>query len=287
MGIYEELGVRTFINGYRPLTRLGGSTLPECVIEAMREASQKGVDVARMHQKVGSAIASLTQNEAAYVSCGAASGITLATAACIAGVDPVLSEKLPNSDGMKNEIVMQSRDRGYKCDVAIRCAGGRIVHIGDADGATKLQLSRAVNEKTAAIFVLPADEPGIMSVEDMISVARAHNVPVLVDAAFGVPPRKTFWKYTRDMGADAVIISGGKGLRGPQCTGLVLGKPWIVKACAYHGFPNDRIGRVMKVGKEELAGIYAALKFFMAQDEGEDRNTRVRQLDYIIACVEV
>jgi L-seryl-tRNA(Ser) seleniumtransferase len=287
MGIYEELGVRPFINAYRPLTRLGGSTLPECVLDAMREASERSVDVVLLQQKIGDAIALLTQNEAAFVSCGAASGITLATAACIAGTDPVLSERLPNTDGMKNEVVMQTRDQGYKCDVAIRCAGGRIVHIGDKDGASEQDLSMAINEKTAALFVLPSDEPGKMAVEQMISVARAHNVPVLVDAAFGVPPKKTFWRYTRDMGADAVFISGGKGLRGPQCTGLVLGKRWIVKACAFHGFPNDRIGRVMKVGKEELAGIYAAVKFFMDQDEASDRQMRARQMDFIISCVEV
>src|SRR5207249_4338497 len=103
-------------------------------------------------------------------------------------------------------------------------------------------------------------ERGKIPLEQIIAVARAHNLPVLIDAAFSVPPRDSLWKFTRDLGADAVFISGGKGLRGPQSTGLVLGKTWIIKGCAFHGIPNDRIGRGMKVGKEELAGIYAAVK---------------------------
>src|SRR5207249_3335590 len=162
-----------------------------------------GTLMAELQEKTGQAIARLTQNEAAYLSCGAASGITLTMAACMAGTDPIRSERLPNTTGMKNQVVMHVCDQGSECDVALRCDGG----------------------------------------------------------------------------ADAVIVSGGKGLRGPQSTGLVLGRQWIIDGCAHHGVPNCRLGRGMKVGKEELAGIYAAVKLFMEQDEAEIHAARVRQAD--------
>jgi L-seryl-tRNA(Ser) seleniumtransferase len=286
MDIYEELGITPFINAYRPLTRLGGAVLSERVLEAMREASRKSVDLKVMQRKIGSAIASLTQNEAAYVSCGAASGITLAIAACMAGTDPIMSERLPKSDGMKNEVIMHACDQGHKCDVAIRNAGASIVHVGNDSGATEHEFRSAINERTAAIFDVIQNHPGKMPLEQMIIIARERGVPILVDAAFSVPPKENLWKYSRDKGADAVFISGGKGLGGPQCTGLVLGKTWIVEACAFHGAPNVRIGRGMKVGKEELAGIYAAVKLTIEQDQTSAQETRVRQLDHILACLE-
>jgi uncharacterized pyridoxal phosphate-dependent enzyme len=285
MDVYDDLGIKPFINAYRPLTRLGGATMPDRVVQAMREASRRNVDLRAMQQKVGSAIASLTRNDAAYVSCGAASGITLAVAACMAGTNPVLSERLPQTEGMKNEVIMHKCDRGFKCDVAIRCAGAYIVHIGDGAGATENDLRSAISEQTSAIFSVAPDHPGKLPLERMIVVAREYDIPVLVDAAFLVPPRENLWRFTRDSGADAVFFSGGKGLRGPQCTGLVLGKTWIVKACAFHGVPNDRIGRGMKVGKEELAGIYAAVKLFMEQDEASLLARRLEQLEYILASI--
>jgi uncharacterized pyridoxal phosphate-dependent enzyme len=286
MTIYQELGVKTFINAYRPLTRLGGATMPESVLAAMKEASRESVVLSAMQQRVGAAIALLTNNEAAYVSCGANSGITLAIAACMAATDPVLSEQLPNAAGMKNRVIMRTCERGLKSDVAIRCAGATIVNIGNRTGATEENYRNAIDRHTAAIFVHDATMPGQAQLPQIIAVGSECGVPVLVDAAFSVPPRESLWRFTRDMGADAVFISGGKGLRGPQSTGLVLGKKWIVAGCAFHGVPNDRIGRGMKVGKEELAGIYAAVKEFMGQDEGSLRVRMLRQLDYILRSVD-
>jgi L-seryl-tRNA(Ser) seleniumtransferase len=286
MDIYEELGLRPFINAYRPLTRLGGATIPSQVLDAMREASLKSIDLKAMHVKTGRAIAELTRNEAAYVSCGAASGITLAIAACMAGTDPELSSRLPNTDGMRNEVIVQACDLGWsKADVAIRSSGARIVKVETAGTDTENLLGRAIGEKTAAIFTHDNQAPGKLPMSYTMAVAREHGIPLLVDAAFSVPPKESLWKYTRDLGADAVFISGGKGLRGPQSTGLILGKGWLVNACAFHGVPNDRIGRGMKVGKEELAGMYAAVKLFMAQDEGLSYQLRREQIEYIVACI--
>jgi uncharacterized pyridoxal phosphate-dependent enzyme len=285
MDIYDELGIRPFINAYRPLTRLGGAALPEPVSEAMRQAARKNIHLSIMQRKVGEAIARLTNNEAAYVSCGASSGITLAVAACMAGTDPILSDRLPNTEGIKNQVIMHACERGYKSDVAIRCAGATIVNVGNDAGANEFELSSAITDQTAAILAHDQPHPGKLRLEQMVTIARERQVPVLIDAAFSVPPRRRLWEYTRDGGADAVFISGGKGLRGPQCSGLVLGQAWLVNACAFHGTPNMRIGQGMKVGKEELAGIYAAVKLFMEQDEASEQATPAQQLDWIIASI--
>src|SRR5205823_6591912 len=123
---------------------------------------------------------------------------------------------------------------------------------------------------------------GKVPLERMLTRAHARGVPVILDAAGAVPPKENLWQFTRDGGADAIIVSGGKGLRGPQSTGLVLGRQWIIDGCAYHGVPNCRLGRGMKVGKEEMAGIYAAVKLFMGQDEASVHAARVRQADTIV-----
>lgn len=285
MDVYEKLGVRPFINAYRPLTRLGGATLPDCVVEAMTEASRKNIRLRTLQQRVGQAIAKLTNNEGAYVSCGAASGITLAVAACMAGTDPVLSAQLPDPEGMKNEIIVHACSRGFKSDAAIRCAGARIVRIGTESGATRGDLVTAINSHTAAILAHDTNHIGTIPLQEIVVIAKEHGLPVLVDAAFSVPPKDNLWRFTRDFGADAVFISGGKGLRGPQTTGLVLGKAWIVDACAFHGVPNNRIGRGMKVGKEELAGIYAAVKLFIEKDDKLARLIKIQQLESIIDSV--
>jgi uncharacterized pyridoxal phosphate-dependent enzyme len=285
MNIYEELGIRPFLNAYRPLTRLGGATLPAAVVDAMGQASRENVDLRTLQFKVGAAIAAMTGNEAAYVSCGAASGITLAVATCMAGTNAELADRLPDATGLRRSVVMHKCERGYKSDVAIRCAGATIIDIGTQDGSTEHDLRQAVDAHTAAIFVHDAPARGQLSLERVVAVGRELRIPVLVDAAFSVPPKDAVWKFTRDLGADAVFISGGKGLRGPQSTGLVLGRSWIVQGCTFHGAPNDRIGRGMKVGKEELAGIYAAVKILMASDDRSAHAARLRQIDHVLACV--
>jgi L-seryl-tRNA(Ser) seleniumtransferase len=283
MNVLEELYVRPFINAYRPLTRLGGATLSKEVVDAMASAARLSVNIRVMQQRVGAAIAILTSNEAAYVSCGAASGITLAVAACMAGIDPLKSSRLPDSSGMKNEVVVHRSDSIYKCGVAIRNAGAKIALYGTDQSGSEADLRAAINNNTAAILDVPRYASPKLEFPKLVAIAQEREIPVLVDVAFGVPPRETFWRFTRDAGADAVIISGGKGIGGPQSTGLVLGKKWIVEGCSYHGSPNDRIGRGMKVGKEELAGIYAAVKNAMSQDETFLWSERDRRLSHILA----
>lgn len=268
MSIYTDLGIRRVINGNATLTRLGGSILAPGVAEAMAEAGEAFVDLVELQRAVGAEIARLTGNEACYVASGAAAGLTLVTAACIAAMDTDRRARLPFTTDLKNEVVVHGHTRvGY--DFAIRMAGVRLVEIGSPDGTRPEELERALSDRTAAMFYFPrgASERGELPLETAVEICRPRGVPVIVDAAAQLPPRSNLWSFTRRGGADAAIFSGGKGLRGPQSTGLVLGRREIIDACALHGPPNPFIGRGMKVGKEELCGILAAVRWYLAQDE--------------------
>lgn len=267
MAIYDELGIARVVNGNATLTRLGGSMLAPGVAEAMAEAGTAFVDLVALQSAVGREIARLTRNEACYISCGAAAGLTLTTAACVAGEDLRLRERLPYTDGMRDEVIIHRHTRvGY--DFAIRMAGVRFVEIGSPDGTSAAELEAVLTSRTAAMFYFPRglEERGELPLEEAVAVCRPRGVKVIVDAAAQLPPRSNLWTYT-ERGADAVIFSGGKGLRGPQSTGLVLGREEIIRACAFHGPPSPYIGRGMKVGKEELCGILTAVRWFLNQDE--------------------
>ncbi|HEX6355620.1 hypothetical protein [Actinophytocola sp.] len=253
------LGVRPVVNASATLTTLGGSLLAPPAVVAMAEAAGHFVDLPELQTRVGERIATLTGNEAAYVSSGAAAGITLAVAACLAGPERI--EAFPALDGIaRNEVVLfRSQRNGY--DYAVRQTGARVVEAG----ATLDSLS----PRTACVLWFAGTHyaEGAPPIEEVVPVARAAGVPVLVDAAAQIPPISSLWHFTREVGADAAIFSGGKGLRGPQSSGLVLGRRAIIDGCRAHGSPNHAIGRGMKVGKEELAGLLAAVEWSLARDE--------------------
>ena len=265
MGIYEDLGVRPFINAADNYTRFGGSIMWPCAVEAMVEASRQYVNLVEMQTRVGESIAEMTGNEAAYVSCGAAGGIALAVAACMAGTDPKKIERLPDTKGMRNEVIVHRCARFYE-DIAIQVPGAVIVEMGDERGATEEQLIAGINDRTAAVLTF-SPWGNMLPIDRIVHTAHARNIPVLVDAAFNIPPKANFRTFTRELGVDAVIVSGGKAIRGPQTTGLVIGRRSIIDGCIAHGNPNRAVGRVMKVGKEEMAGIHAAVKYIMERDE--------------------
>ena len=249
-------------------TRYGGTIMPEVVLAAMADASKRFVNLFELQDQVGRAIARLTQNEAAMVSCGAASGLLLCTAAAIAGMDEEKAARLPDSGGLRNQFIMRYCERGTEADPVIRAAGGRIVHVGPADrSATPDEIFAAINEQTAGIVLVAFESEVHAEAAAVIAGARARGIPVIIDGACALPPRKNLWHYTRDLGAAALVTSGGKAIHGPQSTGLVLGRSWMIEACKFHASPNLRIGRGMKVGKEEFAGIYTALKHFLNVDE--------------------
>jgi D-glucosaminate-6-phosphate ammonia-lyase len=280
--IYDDLGVTKVINGAATLTRLGGSLMPPEVLAAMAEAAQHFIDIDELHKKVGERIATWTRNEAAYVSSGAAAGLALSTAACITGMDPDKRERLPYTDGLKNEIIIQKRGLvGYA--FAIRQAGGKIIEVGTEEGTTPAQLEAAINQKTAAIFYFnnPARMPGQVPLEQGIEIARRADIPVVVDAAAQIPPVENLWRFT-GMGVDLALFSGGKGLRGPQSSGLILGRKDLIEACAFNACPRAFIGRPMKVGKEELVGLMTAVRLYLDLDHEALMQTYEEQVQTVI-----
>ena len=279
MPSYSELDIAPIINANATLTRLGGSLMPPEVLEAMTEAAKVFVELPELQRRVGNRIALLTQNEACYVSSGAAGGIVVAIAACITGTDRAAIQRLPDLTGLKNEVVVHKSHRnGY--DHAVRQVGVKLVEIGYADGAFDWQLEAAINANTAAViwFQGAMGGHGDLPLEQVIDISHARGAPVLVDAAAQLPPVENLWKFTK-MGADATIFSGGKDLRGPQSSGLVLGKQWLIDACALNGSPNHSIGRPMKVGKEEMLGLLAAVERYLALDH----EARSSQMEEVVA----
>jgi uncharacterized pyridoxal phosphate-dependent enzyme len=265
MSLYDDLQIAPVINASATLTRLGGSRMPPEVVEAMSAAAASFIDLGEMQIKVGQRIAEITRNEAAYVSSGAAAGITLAVASCIAGSDLENVECFPHLEGMpRTEVVVyESQRNGY--DYAARQTGARMVDIGPGEA----DLANAISERTACILWFAGSHyaDGALPIEEVVDIARARGVPVVVDAAAQIPPVSNLWHFTRDLGADIAIFSGGKGLRGPQSSGLILGRKDLIDGCRVNGNPNHSIGRPMKVGKEEMAGVLAAVKWSLAQDE--------------------
>src|SRR5579871_1150332 len=247
MGLYEELELRPVINAYATLTRLGGSRMPPEVLAAMADAARCFVDLQELQRRVGEKIAALTQNEAAYVCSGAAAGLALATAACITGTDPAAIHQLPDLAGLKNEVIVhRSHRNGY--DHAIRQVGVRLVEVGESAGTDPGDLERAFTAQTAAVvwFQGAMTGPGDLPLPVVIEMAQARGVPVIVDAAAQLPPVSNLWYFTQ-MGADLAIFSGGKDLRGPQSSGLIVGRRELIAACARNGNPNHSLGRPMKV----------------------------------------
>lgn len=264
-GRYEDLGVRPVVNAAATLTRLGGSLMPPVVLEAMSEAAGAFVDLPELQERVGGRLAELTGNEAGYVSSGAAAGIMLAVAACMAGTDPARIAAFPHLDGIERTEVVVHRSQRNGYDYAAVQTGARMVEIEGTEEA----LEAALSERSACVlwFAGARFREGALPIERVVEIAHRRDVPVLVDAAAQIPPLATLWRFTRGAGADAVMVSGGKGLRGPQSSGLVLGRRFIVEGCRANGSPNHSIGRPMKVGKEEMLGLLAAVEWSMEQDE--------------------
>jgi len=264
---YAELGVRRVINAAATLTRLGGSLMPAVVLDAMREGAESFVDVPELQRRVGERIARLTNNEACYVSSGAAAGMTISIAAYIAGCDPARIHQLPNVAPQPEVIIHKSQRNGY--DQAAAQTGACVVEIGDGSTTSVGDLESAISARTVCVLYFAGAHyaPAALPLEDVVSAAHAHNIPVIVDAAAQIPPIGNLWHFTRDLHADVAIFSGGKGLRGPQSSGLVFGPRSLVDACIANGPPNHSLGRPMKVGKEELLGALAAVEWSLQQNE--------------------
>ena len=270
---FREMGVRPFINAAGTYTAMTASLMPPEVIEAITYASKHYVMLDELHDKVGERIATLLRCEAAMVTSGAASALTLGTAAVLTGTDRQKIVDLPNvAAGMKSEVIIQKSHRfGY--DHAVRNCGVRLVEV-----ETREDLERAINEKTAMmIFYNNNNKEGRIQDEEFVQLGKKHAIPTLNDAAADVPPVDNLWKYTR-MGFDLVAFSGGKGLRGPQSAGLLLGRKGLIAAARLNGPPNgNTVGRGMKVNKEEMLGILAAIELYLETDhDAENREFEKR-----------
>jgi L-seryl-tRNA(Ser) seleniumtransferase len=274
--IYKRLDVRPVINAVGTLTTLSGSlTLPE-VKRAMDEASRSFVRIHELQEKVGRRLAELTGAEAAFVTAGASAALCLATCAVTAGKDLAKINQLPDLTGMKSEIIIQKVHRNAY-DHAFRMVGVKLVDVTTAE-----EVRRAINEKTAALaMVLSHNSLGHkVELDEMISLAHAARLPLILDSAAEVPPATNLKKFV-NMGADLVAFSGGKNLRGPQCSGILMGRKELIEAAYANSSPNNHFARIAKVGKEEIVGLLIAVELALQKDEEKQRQEWTAMLNRV------
>ena len=272
---YQKLGVTPLINAAGTYTVLSASTMPDEVQAAIAIAAKKPVNLNELLEASGAYLAKQLRCEAALVTSGAAAALVVGTAACVTmGNDKEILGIPTDMAGLKNEVIVQKSHR-YGYDHAIRNCGIRFVEV-----ETLEQYEQAFNDRTVMAHFFNAGE-GKISREDWVRVAHQHGIPCFNDAAADVPPISNLWKYTQ-MGFDLVTFSGGKGLRGPQCTGLLLGRKDLIAAAKKNNSPNSNsIGRGMKVAKEEIVGLVAAVDWFLKQDDAAMEAEYRRRADAI------
>jgi L-seryl-tRNA(Ser) seleniumtransferase len=264
---FKELGVRTFINAAGTYTAMTGSLMLPEVLHAIQYASKEYVMLDEIQDKAGQRIASLLRSEYAVVTSGAFSAITLGLTGVLAGMDEKKAAMVPHLEGtgMKTEVIMQkAHDIPYVH--ALKNTGVKVIMI-----ETREELEKAINDQTAMLFFVNANNfDGKILVEDWIKIAKAHNLPAMIDCAADVPPVENLWRYT-EMGYDMVCFSGGKGIRGPQSAGLLLGKEKYLRAARLSMPPRgNTIGRGMKINKEEILGMMVALELYLARDHAKE-----------------
>jgi L-seryl-tRNA(Ser) seleniumtransferase len=311
MSVYEDFGVRTIINVAGASTRVSGALMPQGVIDAMSDAATESVSMTDLQAGASRYIAEVTGAEAGYVTAGASSALTLGSAAILAGLNPGIMDRLPDTTGIKNEFIISREQRnGY--DHAARLAGAKLVEVGMNEVVANAGVRRteaweyeaAITPNTAAIYygTGPDSEPPLAEV---IGVGRKHGLPVIVDAAGELPPKANLRKFI-DMGADLVAFSGGKALRGPQSSGILCGRrdliasvalqhldmdeffdiwdpaPEFIPKAELQGIPRHGIGRGFKVAKEEVAGLLFALKTFVEGGYDESYAEQRGYLEYLV-----
>ena len=279
--VYEKLGVRAAINAIGAGTVFGGSGPPEVVRKAMEDASKHFVKMDDLLEKAGEYIAETLGAEAAYVTSGGAAALTLSAAACIAGTDLEKIDRLPDTAGMKSEIIIQNKHRSAM-DRCFTLPGGQLVEVGDEGGCTAQQIEEAIGPNTAAIayWVKFIDREDVdVSLEDTVKVARKHNVPVIADAAGHVYPLG----YFRSMSQSAdLVCNGSKYFGGPNAAGFVCGRKDLVDAVALQGFVAFHlnkvrvVGRGMKLDRQQIVAVVAALDNWFSMDHEERFQTYER-----------
>jgi uncharacterized pyridoxal phosphate-dependent enzyme len=262
--LFAELGVRRVINADVTMTFLSGSLMLPEVLEAINSTAHDFANMFDLQDKVGAKIAELLKVEGAMVTSGAACAILLSTAACITGTDKERIKNIPNLPGPRAEVIMQKSHR-YLFDQAVTTTGARIVEVEGVDG-----MEKAFTPQTVMALFFNAAEKHSITHEEFLAVAKKHNIPTLLDAAADVPPVENLFKYQK-MGFDLVTFSGGKMIRGPQSAGLLFGRKDLIEAAKLNHSPYEApIGRPMKVNKEEMFGMYAALRSYLERDHQKE-----------------
>ena len=277
---YDKLGVAKIINAAGTYTYLTAAVMPPEVQKAVALAALHPVVLKDLQKASGEYLAQRLQCEGALVTSGASAALTLATAACIAAANDAKPEQIPQEvGGMKDEVIVQKAHR-YEYDHAMQLCGVRIVEVVSIDDYRK-----AFTSKTVMTNFFNSAEAGEIDREIWLKIAHEHGVPCHLDAAADVPPKENLWKYT-GMGFDLVCFSGGKGIRGPQNAGLLLGRKKLIDLATNNDSPNsDAVGRGMKVAKEQIVGMVAAVDWLLSRDEAADQREYQRRADLIVAAV--
>ena len=263
---YKELGIRVFINAAGTYTFMTASLMPPEVVDAIRTSSKQFAILDDVQDKVGEQIARICKAEAAMVTAGCWSALVLGMAGILTGMDNKRVGMLPflEGSGMKSEVIVQkTHANGYH--MALTNTGVKIVLVETVD-----ELRKAVNEKTACLWFLNREaHVGNIKHEEWLKLGKELNIPTMIDIAADVPPVENLWKYN-EMGFDLVCISGGKGLRGPQSAGILMGKKDLIAAARLNAPPRSGIARGQKVNKEEIIGMYAALDRYVKLDHAKE-----------------
>ena len=286
--ILESLGLSPVISATGTVTAYGGSRLRPEVMDAMNRASNTMVNMDELNLAVGKQIAEVTGAEAGMVTRGAAGGLILQAAAVVAGSDPINMKKLPDTTGLKNEIIIH-RSHRFPYDQCYLSVGAKFVEIGDGRRCQPWELEGAFTENTAAVAYLfsPFITRRALPFEYVCETAHSKGIPVIVDAASYLPPRANITRFIKE-GADMVIYSGGKGIRGPQGTGVLCGRADLIEAAYANASPHQFIGRGLKVAKEEIIGLSKALEIFIDEDEDEENRRYQNMCDQVIdALIEI
>ncbi|MBS1809390.1 MAG: selenocysteine synthase [Acidobacteria bacterium] len=279
---FKELGVRPFINAAGTFTALTASLMWPEVVAAINYASKMFVPLNDLHDAVGKRVAELVGSEGAMITSGAAAALTLGTAACITGKNADWIRRIPDlaGTGMKSEVIIQKSHR-YGYDHAVRNCGIKMIEVETVE-----ELERAISERTATLhFFCDAEPRGQITAEQFAALGKKHNIPTFADGADVLPPTENLSKYIKQ-GFSLVTFSGGKGLRGPQSAGLLIGRKDLIEAARMNASPNgDTIGRGMKVNKEEMVGMMVAVEMYLKRDDKAEWKEWERRAKVIADCV--
>ena len=282
--VYRKLGIKPVINAQSWVTVLGGSIMRKEVLEAMNDASKVFVDMIELNKSAGKVIAKICNSEAGLVTNGCASAQVLMSAACMTGEDDYKVEKLPNTEGMKNEVIIFKGQRN-RYDKAFETSGAIIKEFGTEEDATEEDLISVISNKTCAIayVIMPFYKPGI-GLKKTIEIAHKNSIPVILDAAAEIPPRSNLHRFI-NMGVDMVAFSGGKGIGGPQSSGILAGREDLINSAFKNSLNLHSniacVGRPMKVSKENIIGLVTALELYLDSNEEEEYDSWKEKSEYI------